>query len=267
MLSPLEASPNKYRSREASSLVADWNPPPASLYAWFKVNEGSGQTIIDYGPLATNGRLHVPGFSPPIPTSNMNYFWNHFSGFGTSEADMGAGGNQIGAAVYRGEPNFNTAYLSAVVFFRPMGTGFYGSHQAIQLGESAGVNLLLVGWESVTSPHYLSFGPAYYNTAYELTYSTWYCVYVYSRGGANDNGLYVRKSGDGNWTLAGQNMGTMPAAGTQALILLGNQALNYCTTMTIADSLFYAGATSTGIISLAQATDIFNNLKSRYGMT
>jgi hypothetical protein len=247
-------------------LSGGWAPPNFdALWAWFKHNEGSGTNIVDYSPVETDGTLVA--INDPLA---IDYFWNTIPGFGT--AGMGAHA-EYQAYVGRTSPSRNSAYCSLVAFIKPWGNGQFNAYAAIQLGHTGLLNSLDVGWEGMVTlpptPHYWRLG-ANGQSAFSAeiaVYGTWYCVYAYSQAGVNNNGLYIRKSGDVDWTLAVQNIGITAGAGTDQTSVFAFGVVSDCTQVTEGDCLYYADPTSDGMITLVQATDIFDNLKARYGMT
>jgi hypothetical protein len=235
------------------------NIPTTSMWAWFKHNEGSGTVIIDYSPVATNGALNQSGGAAPTG-AQQNYFWNTNPGFGTESS-----ANQ-GAKTIRTAPPANTTYISLVAFVKPLGNGVFNSYQAVQLGEGGG-HFLQIGWEGASAPHFWKFTlpTGTYTSTQAATYGTWYCIYAFSRRNTTNTGMYVRKSGDANWTLARSG----DASGAVAVIQNGVYMFggtNNPISMVGGDGLYYADLASTGIISLTDATNIYNSLKARYGM-
>ena len=259
-LSPLEANPIKYRSRENSPDAA-W-APPAGLWAWFKFNEGAGTAIIDYSPLATNGLIeHYNG--TPATVGDLAYLWNNLAGFGSDTYVYATATRMTRITVVR-----NTTYCSLVAFIRPAGIGAINAYTAIQLGVTGTANYLAVGWEDFSAPHYWCIGlptATYFSTTLAATYGTWYCLYAYSQKNTINTGLYVRASG-GAWQLARSMDASGNVGNTQTTVRVFGQQ-NNPHTMSVGDVLYYADSVPTGIITLAQASDIYDNLKGRYGMS
>ena len=262
-LSPLDANPIKYRSREHSpALIAEWTPPPG-LWAWFKHNEGSGIPIIDYSPNAANGTLVSDGSGGPIPTAaELNYFWNTNPGFGTGNPNT-----NFDCRTLRIVPPANTTYASILAFIKPMGDGAFNPQQCVQLGEGGG-HFIQVGYR-FASPHYWIIGlPAgsYQATVEAAVFGTWYCVYAFSQVNTTNTGIYVRKSGDSGWTLArgGDSSGNIGVTQNGVYMFGGTNNSVY---VIGGDALYFASLYSLGIIGLAQATSVYNGLRSRYGMS
>jgi hypothetical protein len=237
-----------------------------ALWAWFRNNEGSGIIATDHSLTAINGGL-VKGFGAGnADATQQNYFWNTNSGFGTGSV-TGA----IAARIARLTSPKKSTYISLVAFIKPLGGSFFGdAQQAVQLGHSGLINYLSVGWQDSVIPADrklgFNFSQGWKLSTYPLTYGQWYCIYAYSKGGLNDNGLYVRKSGDPDWVLALQNQGIAAGGGDQSGVYMFGSTNNPIS-MEGGDALYYIGPTSVGLITLAQATAIFQSLKAHHGMT
>jgi hypothetical protein len=237
-----------------------WGPPnPTCLWAWLRHNEGSGTTIIDYSSVGVNGTLVAWNGAAPS-AAEQNYFWNTNVGFGTG------GGIGVSCRTVRTTAVRNTSFVSLVAFIKPMGGGFFDAVGFVQLGELGANNFLQVGWDQ-GAVHFWKFN--YSNgqktSASFATYGTWYCIYGYSQSGANNNALYIRTSGAGAWTNVLLNQGAASASVSQTGIFKFGTTNNPINGVG-GDALYYACDNAGGIISLAQATDIYNQLKSRYGM-
>ena len=241
----------------------DFTPPnPSALWAWFKHDEGSGTTIIDYSAIDTDGAL-VNNSAVTPSSAQQTYFWGTNAGYGTQTA---AG---LGAMTLRASPAADPGYCSMVAFIKPLGYGMFDSTQAVQLGHTSNLNCLIVGWDGASSPHYWKFNysAGQKTGALSVTYGTWYCIYAYSQRGTNNNGLYYRVDGDADWTAVLTNQGAATGdSGTQSSVFMFGVSTNP-TAMVGGDGLYYCSTASTGIITPAQATIIYNALKARYGMS
>lgn len=233
--------------------------PTAGMWAWFKVNEGSGTTIIDYSPTAANGSVTTSGGGVPS-AQQRNFFWNTNPGFGTQDLN---GLNH--AKVLRNGPARNFEYISAIVFVKPLaqdcstcgfGNGF------LQVGESGAINFFIAGWRNASAPIPYWTNGLFYSTTLSPTFGTWYCVYIFSQRGTTNTGMYVTSGGAFQPALTGT--AAIVGAGNQNLIQTHNT--NSLNSLVIGDILVWASLTSEGIISSSQATGVFNSLKSRYGM-
>jgi len=266
MLSVLEANPTKYRSQVVSTLLeATWAPSMASLWAWFKLNEGAGTPIIDYSLTAINGAVVNESFNPPTQ-AQIDAFWNTLPGFGSGVFTSGTG-----PLVRRATAGRDTTYCSLVAFIRIRSdAGNLNPRKAVALGESSTGNMIHVGWYHDVVfgvPHdywTLSLNTGNYISVTEVTFDAWYCVYAFAQRNSTNSGLSIRKSGDPDWTVirSGDTVNNNSALeGT--IYLCGTGALN----VSAGDALCYADSIPSGLISVTAATEIYNNLKSRYGMS
>ena len=259
-LSPLNADPTKYRSHEASTLLAStWTPPNFSaIWGWFKHNEGAGTTIIDYGPVAVNAWLET-SFGDPTGKfwSVPGFGHNDNTGYYTWMLRTTAGAR-------------DTDYVSMVGFIKPINYGEFVFRGAMQLGEGGTANWLRIGWRDDTTRNWAvrsgNLSSVRYSTA-TFSFNTWYCLFAYasSEVGVQKIRLYVRSSGN-PFSLVIDEPYDYNIKGTQiGLYGFGSNNGNYI--MDGGDMLYYASATSEGVISVSQADDIYDNLKARYGMS
>lgn len=124
-VSPLDANPTKYRSR----IHSPWSLSLALgdyLIGWYKFDEGSGATVINY---ATDGSLG----DGPLPNltviDNTENFWTFLPGFGYSEYTFSEN-PPIGYAFFDSSRCFETGEYCLGMFFNrvenwPEGAGFY----------------------------------------------------------------------------------------------------------------------------------------------
>lgn len=247
-----------YRSHIVSALESIWSPPLADLIAWFKLDEGAGQTITDYASVQNGG---VYAFTGVPATTQLGAFWGTMAGFGTDT------GSSLGAYayVYRSYARV-TGSLALLAFIQPTGGGYWGdANKVVQIGQSSLVNWLSVAYRA-TVPHYWGGVPGWSPT-YSCTYGNWYCIFLFSRAGTTDNGYYVRASGDSDWTTVFANTVSYGNAGNQdGIYYLGS--FNEWDKVTGGDLFVWWSASSAvgHIPSLAQATAVYNARKSRYGM-
>lgn len=260
-VSPLDANPTKYRSREHSPLEAGWTPPNLpSLWGWFKFNEGSGNSIIDYSPIAEPGCwlyqdagvCWEPG---SVPAKNWSV-----SGFGHNDLSPPNSPFRRVATVPRA-----SQYMSFVGFIRPLGFG--GAGYAILGGNVGGANNIAISWDD-WGDNTVRFWIVGDSTQYGITHfplNQWYCLFAYSSNQVDINKvvLYIRPSG-GSWSKEAEGLPIPNNTNHQSLYSFG---VNSDRNMDGGDHLYYIDVSSSGVITLSQANDIYNNLKSRYGMS
>lgn len=240
-----------------------WEPPNLdALWAWFKFNEGTGTTIEDYSPLLEDGTVNT-AFGDPTTK-----FWD-VAGFGynsTTESPL--------TWVYRvASAERICTYCSMVAFFRidTLKAVDYTAKGYCQLGQGGtGANWLRIT-SGYNTPFYWCLNGGSVDDEVFATSSpiadTWYCCYAVSDGSqvGGDFKLYTRVSGEA-FTLVVDSVTTDAMDETQTTVSAfgwNNGSID----MTGGDILYYSHSTSIGCITLAQANDIYDNLKTRYSMT
>lgn len=231
--------------------------PLTSLYAWFKYDEGAGTVIIDYSPVGVNGALQV-AFGNPVPK-----FWS-VPTFGHNDA-----GAPLTWVLGIGRPVVSTKYVSMVGFIKPKGVDpgpWTLAGAAMWHGQGGAINWMKLGWSMAGPPKWAMdcSNIAWVQTAVPATINTWHFVYMYSDTVANITQLYLRLSG-GPLTLIASAPHTAHNNGNSTAVLaFGANNTNY--PMDAGDMLWWAAADASGIIGIAQANNVYENLKVRYGM-
>ncbi len=258
----------RYRSHMISPLEALWTPPNLpSLYAWFKYNEGSGITPIDYSPYHINGALQTAFGNPTAK------FWS-VSGFGHNDF---ASAPLTWFYAYN-RPTIDSNCVSMIGFVKPKSAIVTNWSVAMWHGVGGFQNWMKIGWRYVADP-YLH-GP-YWLCAFEncngafpasggswtkvpITLDTWYCIYALSDVLTHRAKLYYRISGNPFQLLFDVPHDYSYHAAISGVVAFGGNNTNAA--MDGGDMLWWLANDSSGIISLAQANDVYNNLKYRYGM-
>jgi len=243
-----------------------WEPPnQAALWAYFKFDEATGTDIEDYSPIDENGTVNTT-FGDPTTK-----FWS-VTGFGYNSTAAPLTWVYRYATVSR-----NTTYCSIIGFLKVGSVPHqdYSKTGYFQLGQGGTATNWLRIASGLNTPYYwtLSSGSiddAPQDTAFgssSPTIDTWYCVFATSDSSAVGQPvkLYVRASG-GAFVETISEVADSSQTNTQtAVFAFGHN--NTPAHMTAGDVLYYAHATSIGVISVDDANDIYDNLKDRYGMT
>ena len=238
-----------------------YQPNPDCLWAWFRHNEGSGTTIIDYSPLATNGYLHTGEGNP------VSKFWS-VPGFGHNDYTAPT------TWVYRNSSPRPVNYVSIVGFFRPRGydpndLSFNG---CAQLGEGGSANWLRIGWSnSSTNRWKLSSGNIFgsINTSQPVSLNTWAFVYAHgtpsSLSGRSRIEMWIRFSGGSLTNIYSTSSLNYSYTGYQGRVFAFGSN-NYSYNMDGGDIFYYACNNTGAILSIDQINSIYDAFKSRYGM-
>lgn len=232
------------------------NIPSANLWAWFKFNEGSGLTIVDYSGSGAGNGAWVTAFGNPLAK-----VWS-IPGFGHN--DLGAPTTWV----LRTSAARNVSSVTAVGFVKPKGAptlnvSFYGAQQ---LGGGGGANWIRYGWDDFAPFRWqLASGNAPTTTAgVSPVFGTWYFVAARCTFNTGNVTLDIRQSGGALTNLlsvarTGANNGTQ----TSVYSFGGN---NNDYNMDGGDMLYYAGVDSSARLTDAQLDQIYQSLKSRHGM-
>ena len=234
-----------------------FSPPITGLWGWFKHNEGAGAIIIDYSPIAVNGTLN----------GSAAIFWS-VAGFGHNAP----GGTN--SYVSRATTATSSKYNSMCGFIKPLGatTEPWDLASAAQWNGEGGAttNFLKYGWE-IAAPNRWAItsgnAPSVYYALTSPTFNTWYFILARSGySGVNAfTQLYVRASGGSLTQVINQANANAYTSNQTSIFSFDANSNPY--NMNGGDMMYWMGSDAASFISVAEANYIYNNLKSRYGMS
>lgn len=258
-----DAPTNEQKMRHLNWFGFPWVPPHLPcLWAWFKFDEGEGNSIIDYSPFGENGCwLKSYPFIECLPLPLPSKYWS-VPGFGHNEPTDPNNGFKRTALIERA-----VFYMSFIGFIRPLGFG--GTANYAILGNNAGgSNNIIIGWQNDGNGNVqfwiMGKDGIQFSGVNAWSLNEWYCLYAFSsnQDDVNRVRLYVRKNNE-PFLL---DVDELPLQNNTPAQSVYNFGVNGTRHMDGGDSLYWTDSTTCGIISLEEANNVYDHLKNRYEM-
>jgi hypothetical protein len=235
----------------------EWEIPDSDqLAAWWRFDEGTGLVIYDHSGNGRNGAWTTDGGGSPLTVA-----WT-VAGFGHNEA-----GSLFNAKLNAGAL-VDTTYVTIAAFVKPLANGTGGSlFFAYRLGHSSG-NYHEFGWANAGTPFWKAEGDGWTGlgtAASSPTFGTWYFVAYRKADNGGVNKLSVRASGGSLSDVITDTCTTPGNSTTNLFTAFGLNNIAY--PMDGGDVWFYSDTNANAYLSDADLDSIYQQFKSRYGMS